>query len=53
MSDLPMYGKDDRYRPFSNGTEHHMWLESNCGRGEKGCRNYRPNATSSRHGCPI
>ncbi len=43
----------DRYRPFSNGTEHLMWLESNCMRGCKGCRSYRPEASSSRHGCPI
>jgi hypothetical protein len=45
--------KDDRVDVFSNGTEFHMWLGSNCCRGEKGCRNYKPNATSSRHGCPI
>lgn len=47
------YSKDDRYRPFSNGTEHMLWLEGNCMRGERGCRNYNPNASSSRHGCPI
>ncbi len=48
------FTKDDRYPgPFSNGTEHMMWLESNCGRGEKGCRKYRPDATSSRDGCAI
>jgi hypothetical protein len=47
------YGRGDRYRPFSNGTEHMMWLETNCMRGERGCRSYRPNATSSRDGCPI
>jgi len=45
--------KDDRIRPFANGTEHMMWLDSNCERGERGCRNYNPNATSSRHGCPV
>jgi hypothetical protein len=43
----------DGYRPFSNGTEHMMWLESNCGRGEKGCRKYKPMAPSSKTGCPI
>ena len=47
------YAKNDSYRPFSNGTEHMMWLDSNCCRGERGCRNYRPMATSSRDGCPI
>lgn len=47
------YGKNDPYRPFSNGTEHMTWLESNCMRGARGCRKYNPNATSSRHGCPI
>lgn len=50
---MTIYSKDDRYRPFSNGTEFHMWLYSNCCRGEKGCRNYRPDATSSCDGCPI
>jgi hypothetical protein len=47
------YGKDDRVDVFSNGTEHMMWLESNCMRGKRGCRKYNPNASSSRHGCPI
>lgn len=47
------YGKDARIDVFSNGTEHMMWLEYNCMRGERGCRKYNPNATSSRHGCPI
>jgi hypothetical protein len=47
------YAKDDRYRPFSNGTEHMMWLETNCMRGDRGCRKYNPNASSSRHGCAI
>jgi hypothetical protein len=45
--------KDGSYRPFSNGTEYHMWQERNCCRGEKGCRNYKPEATSSKNGCPI
>ena len=49
----PLVGLSERYRPFSNGTEHLMWLESNCCRGSKGCRKYRPEASSSRHGCPI
>jgi hypothetical protein len=44
---------NDTFRPFSNGSEWMYWLESNCARGEKGCRNYRPDATSSRDGCPI
>lgn len=47
------FSQDAGYRPFSNGTEHHMWLERNCDRGEKGCRNYKPNASSSKNGCPI
>lgn len=48
------FTKDDRYPgPFSNGTEHMMWLDSNCSRGEKGCRKYKPDATSSRDGCAI
>lgn len=54
---MPREGKtympNDPYRPFSNGTEHLVWLERNCQRGEKGCRKYRPNASSSRDGCPI
>lgn len=50
---MSTYAANDRYRPFSNGTEFGMWIESNCCRGEKGCRNYRPDATSSRDGCPI
>ena len=45
---------DQRYGPvFSNGTEHMIWLESNCCRGRGGCRKYKPDASSSRHGCPI
>jgi hypothetical protein len=44
---------NDRFRPFSNGTEWHMFLERNCDRGNGGCRHYKPNASSSRHGCPI
>lgn len=42
----------DKFSPFSNGFEFRMWLGHNCQRG-KGCRNYKPNASSSRHGCPI
>lgn len=41
------------FRPFSNGHEHRVWLDSNCHRGEKGCRSYRPLAAASRDGCPI
>lgn len=47
------YGKDDTFRPFSNGHEFLMWQERNCWRGEGGCRNYKPTASSSRDGCPI
>lgn len=47
------YKPTDAFRPFSNGTEHLIWEDCNCKRGEGGCRNYKPNATSSRHGCPI
>jgi hypothetical protein len=50
---MSSYGKDDRYDPFSNGHEYRLWLSCNCDRDERGCRNYKPNATSSRHGCPI
>lgn len=50
---LRTYSKDERYVPFSNGTEHMLWLEGNCARGERGCRRYNPEAESSRHGCPI
>ncbi len=49
----PTFAPTDRYVPFSNGTEHMIWLDSNCCRGRNGCRKYRPDATSSRHGCPI
>lgn len=47
------YKPTDDYRPFSNGTEHEIWTAQNCERGHKGCRHYNPNASSSRHGCPI
>ncbi len=39
----------DSFTPFSNGHEHRMWIARNC----EGCRNYRPNASSSRDGCPM
>jgi hypothetical protein len=42
----------DEFAPFSNGFEFRMWLGNNCERGA-GCRSYNPNASSSRHGCPI
>lgn len=51
MTETFKLGED--FAPFSNGTEHMMWLGMNCERGCKGCRNYKPEATSSRHGCPI
>lgn len=44
---------NDTFRPFSNGSEHYMWLDNNCARGAGGCRNYNPNASSSRNGCPM
>lgn len=47
------FTKDDRVDIFSNGHEFRMWQASNCHRGEKGCRKYRPDATTSRDGCPI
>ena len=47
------YLPSDQYRPFSNGSEFEHWLGHNCRRGRGGCRNYKPEATSSRHGCPI
>jgi len=53
MTDRPMYTKDDSYRPFSNGHEYEIWQSGNCWRGEKGCRKYKPMATSSKNGCPI
>lgn len=43
------YMPADSFRPFSNGSEYRIWLDMNCCRGEKGCRSYKPNATSSRH----
>jgi hypothetical protein len=47
------FRKDDTFVPFSNGFEYEMWLDRNCRRGKGGCRKYKPNASSSRHGCPI
>lgn len=47
------YTKDDTFVPFSNGMEYEMWKDRNCRRGKGGCRKYNPNASSSRHGCPI
>lgn len=43
----------DGHRPFSNGTEFHMWLGSNCDRPPRGCRKFKPDAVSSKNGCPI
>jgi hypothetical protein len=42
----------DTFQPFSNGDEWRMWIAYNCKRG-KGCRNYNPNASTSRDGCPM
>lgn len=53
MAEEILYGPQDRFHPFSNGTEHRIWLSANCHRGEGGCRRYRPDASSSRDGCPI
>lgn len=53
MSERESFGKGDTFEPFSNGHEYRMWMDINCHRGEKGCRKYRPNATSSKDGCPI
>ena len=43
----------DTFQPFGNGFEHRMWLAHNCERGKGGCRNYNPDAPTSRHGCPM
>jgi hypothetical protein len=48
-----VYLLSDEFRPFSNGEEFRQWLAQNCERGHKGCRRYNPEASSSRHGCPI
>lgn len=42
----------DTFQPFANGHEFRMWMARNCERG-KGCRNYQPNAATSRDGCPM
>jgi len=44
---------NDKFAPFSNGFEHEMWIGRNCARGKKGCRNYNPDASTSRDGCPM
>jgi hypothetical protein len=44
---------NDKFSPFANGFEFRMWIANNCERGEGGCRNYNPTASSSRHGCAI
>src|SRR5438105_12187253 len=43
------FTKDDQITPFSNGGEHRWWMARNC----EGCRNYNPNASTSRDGCPM
>lgn len=43
----------DTFQPFSNGFEYEMWLGHNCRRGRRGCRHYNPEASTSRHGCPM
>jgi hypothetical protein len=43
---------NDDFRPFGSGAEHADWLAGNCERGA-GCRNYKPEASSSRNGCPM
>lgn len=47
------YKPTDPYRPFSNGEEFRYWTARNCQRGEGGCRRYKPDAESSKSGCPI
>lgn len=47
------YQPNDDFRPFSNHTEYEIWLHNNCQRGERGCRRYNPEASTSRHGCPM
>jgi hypothetical protein len=44
---------NDTFHAFSNGTEWQIWLDNNCQRGKGGCRNYNPNAATSRDGCPM
>lgn len=44
---------NDTFQPFSNGHEHRMWLAHNCQHGRKDCRNYNPDAPTSRTGCPM
>lgn len=39
-------------QPFSSGTQHLDWLAHNCESGA-GCRRYKPDASSSRDGCPM
>ncbi len=40
---------NDKFHPFSNGTEFRAWYAHNC----ENCRSLCSNATSSRDGCPI
>ena len=49
QSERELLTKDDKVRPFANGGEYRWWTAQNC----EGCRSYNPNATSSRHGCPM
>lgn len=44
---------NDEFQPFSNGHEHRMWTSNNCERGNGGCRNFNPMASSSKNGCPM
>jgi hypothetical protein len=53
VSERQTYKPGDDFVPFSNGTEFEIWLAHNCQRGRGGCRRYKPNAESSRNGCPI
>jgi hypothetical protein len=53
MSSVESINPRGKFSPFSNGFEFRMWTDRNCARGEGGCRNWNPKASSSRHGCPI
>jgi hypothetical protein len=49
MSEKQTFMPGDEYRPFSNGTQYHMWLAHNC----EGCRKYKPEADKCPPACPI
>jgi len=51
MNNIPpqVFKPEDEYRPFSNGTQYHMWLAHNC----EGCRKYKPEADKCPPACEI